>query len=254
MFGFMKQPAYKPIETGPAADAKYRRMRWQVFIGAFIGYAGFYLVRKNLSMAIPSMEPLGFHKAELGLVLGLNAAGYAFSKFLMGSVSDRSNARVFLPLGLVLSAITMCFMIVPIKYIGAEHKALAIVVMGVLNALVGWFNGMGWPPCGRVMTHWFSQNERGTMMSIWNCAHNVGGGLVGPMATYGVRPPSGHATVLWPAVRRGMAQRLPEELLREAGGDAVDEGHLLQVRPEQQVPLVHRALQCVRLHGTLRVP
>ncbi|MBR4823106.1 MAG: MFS transporter, partial [Bacteroidales bacterium] len=47
------------------------------------------------------------------------------------------------------------------------------------------FNGMGWPPCGRVMTHWFSVSERGTKMSIWNCAHNVGGALVGPMATYG---------------------------------------------------------------------
>ena len=35
------------------------------------------------------------------------------------------------------------------------------------------------------MTHWFSVSERGTMMSIWNCAHNVGGALVGPMATYG---------------------------------------------------------------------
>jgi OPA family glycerol-3-phosphate transporter-like MFS transporter len=35
------------------------------------------------------------------------------------------------------------------------------------------------------MTHWFSQSERGTMMSIWNCAHNVGGALVGPMAVYG---------------------------------------------------------------------
>ena len=35
------------------------------------------------------------------------------------------------------------------------------------------------------MTHWFSQNERGTKMSIWNCAHNVGGALVGPMAVYG---------------------------------------------------------------------
>ncbi len=55
----------------------------------------------------------------------------------------------------------------------------------MLNFLVGWFNGMGWPPCGRIMTHWFSQTERGTMMSIWNCAHNVGGSLVGPMAVYG---------------------------------------------------------------------
>ena len=185
MLKFLQQPAHKPAETGPEADAKYKKLRLQVFLGAFIGYAGFYLVRKNLSMAIPAMAPLGFDKTELGFVLGLNAAAYALSKFLMGSVSDRSNARVFLPLGLVLTAISMCFMIVPIQFIGAEHKTLAILVMGILNALVGWFNGMGWPPCGRVMTHWFSVSERGTMMSIWNCAHNVGGALVGPMATYG---------------------------------------------------------------------
>ncbi|MBP5397372.1 MAG: MFS transporter [Bacteroidales bacterium] len=185
MLSFLKQPPYLLEDTSPEADARYHRLRWQVFIGAFIGYAGFYLVRKNFSMAIPALAPLGFEKTELGIVLSMNAVAYALSKFLMGSVSDRSNARAFLPLGLILTAISMCFMIVPIQWIGVERKALAIVVMAALNFLVGWFNGMGWPPCGRVMTHWFSVSERGTMMSIWNCAHNVGGALVGPMATYG---------------------------------------------------------------------
>ena len=74
MLKFLQQPPYKHPEVGPEADAKYKRLRLQVFIGAFIGYAGFYLVRKNLSMAIPAMAPLGFHKTELGFVLGLNAA------------------------------------------------------------------------------------------------------------------------------------------------------------------------------------
>ncbi len=32
------------------------------------------------------------------------------------------------------------------------------------------------------MVHWFSTKERGTKMSIWNVAHNVGGGLIGPVA------------------------------------------------------------------------
>ncbi len=163
----------------------YPLLRWQVFLGAFIGYAGFYIVRKNFSMAIPMLEPFGFEKGELGIVLSMNAVAYGFSKFIMASISDRSNARHFLPLGLILAALSMMFMIVPIQYIGAEHKEWAIILMAALNFLVGWFNGMGWPPCGRVMTHWFSQKERGTWMSIWNCAHNVGGALVGPMAVYG---------------------------------------------------------------------
>ena len=182
---FLTPPAFKPEQTGPEADEKYSRLRWQVFLGIFIGYAGFYIVRKNFSMAIPMLAPLGFDKGELSLVLSMNAIAYGFSKFLMASISDRSNAQRFLPLGLVAAALSMLFMIVPVQFLGAEHKVAAITLMAVLNFLVGWFNGMGWPPCGRVMTHWFSIKERGTWMSFWNCAHNVGGALVGPMAVYG---------------------------------------------------------------------
>ena len=185
MASFLAPPAARPAQTGPEADAKYKKLRWQVFIGIFIGYAGFYLVRKNFSMAIPMLAPFGFEKGELGIVLSMNAIAYGFSKFVMASISDRSNAQRFLPLGLVCTAISMLFMIVPVQWLGAEHKGAAIALMAVLNFLVGWFNGMGWPPCGRVMTHWFSIKERGTWMSFWNCAHNVGGALVGPMAVYG---------------------------------------------------------------------
>ena len=164
--GFLTPPAFLPEETGPAADARYKRMRAQVFLGIFIGYAGFYLVRKNFSMAIPMLAPLGFGKGELGIVLSMNAIAYGISKFVMASVSDRSNARRFLPLGLILAALSMAFMVVPIHWIGADHKGLAIALMAAVNFLVGWFNGMGWPPCGRVMTHWFSIKERGTWMSV----------------------------------------------------------------------------------------
>ena len=185
MLKFLAPPAFKDEMPSDKIDANYKRMRLQVFLGIFIGYAGFYIVRKNFSLALPFLAEFGFDAGELGIVLSMNAVAYALSKFLMGSVSDRSNARVFLPLGLVLASLSMMFMIVPITVLGPEHKTAAIVLMTVLNFLVGWFNGMGWPPCGRVMTHWFSQNERGTKMSIWNCAHNVGGSLVGPMAAYG---------------------------------------------------------------------
>ena len=45
---------------------------------------------------------------------------------------------------------------------------------------------MGWPPSGRVLVHWFSVSERGSKTSIWNVAHNVGGGLMAPIATWGI--------------------------------------------------------------------
>ena len=185
MTNFLSPPPFKPQMAADKVDKTYSLLRWQVFLGAFIGYAGFYIVRKNFSMAIPMLEPFGFEKGELGIVLSMNAVAYGFSKFIMASISDLSNSRIFLPLGLVLAAVSMMFMIVPVQYLGAEHKEWAIFLMAALNFLVGWFNGMGWPPCGRVMTHWFSQKERGTWMSVWNCAHNVGGALVGPMAVYG---------------------------------------------------------------------
>ncbi len=185
----LSPPPFRPETTGPEADARYRHLRVQVFAGAFIGYAAFYLVRKNFAMAIPMLEQLGIGKSELGIALGMNAVAYALSKFLMGSVSDRSDARKFLPLGLVLSAIAMASMAVPVTWLDILHHPergnVAVGMMAALNFLVGWFGGMGWPPCGRVMTHWFSQNERGTVMAVWNCAHNVGGGLIGPMASYG---------------------------------------------------------------------
>lgn len=185
MKGFLTPPPFKPERPAEEVKGAYSALRWQVFLGIFVGYAGYYIVRKNFSMAIPGLAAFGFEKGELSIALAMNAVAYALSKFLMGSVSDRSNARVFLPMGLILASISMAFMAVPLHLFGPEHKTAIIVAFSVLNFLVGWFNGMGWPPCGRVMTHWFSVKERGTMMSVWNCAHNVGGALVGPLAVYG---------------------------------------------------------------------
>ena len=81
----------------------------QVFAGIFLGYAAYYLVRNNLALAIPDIlrEYPQHSKAELGLALTGLSIAYGVSKFLMGSVSDRSNPKYFLPLGLLLSCAIM---------------------------------------------------------------------------------------------------------------------------------------------------
>ncbi|AVG15235.1 glycerol-3-phosphate transporter [Chromobacterium sp. TRC.1.1.SA] len=176
---------FKPApHLPPLPDAQqhglYRRLRWQIFLGIFIGYAGYYLVRKNFSLAMPYLVEQGFSRGDLGFAMSGVAIAYGLSKFLMGAVSDRSNPRVFLSAGLVLSAAVFLLMGF------APWATSSVGIMFVLLFLNGWFQGMGWPACGRTMVHWWSQKERGGVVSIWNCAHNVGGGLIGPLFILGM--------------------------------------------------------------------
>ena len=127
---------------------------------------------------MPYLIEQGYSKTDLGLALSGVSIAYGLSKFIMGSVSDRSNARIFMSLGLLCSASTMIMM-------GTVPFATgSVAIMFLLLLANGWFQGMGWPPAGRVMVHWFSTNERGTKMAIWNVAHNIGGGMVGLIAIF----------------------------------------------------------------------
>jgi MFS transporter, OPA family, glycerol-3-phosphate transporter len=102
------------------------------------------------------------------------------SKFLMGSVSDRSNPRWFMPLGLLGS----CAVLLVCGFVKEIYTSLFLMV--ALQTLNGWFNGMGWAPCGKTMVHWWSTKERGRVVATWNVAHNLGGGLVAGIAFYGM--------------------------------------------------------------------
>ena len=182
MLSFL-QPS-SPVTPLPLdqVDPEYRRLRRQVFVGIFIGYAAFYLVRMNFALAMPDIlrDYPQYSKAALGSAMTGLSVAYGLSKFIMGSVSDRSNPRWFLTLGLLLtSAVTFAFGTVPAVY-------GSLTVMVALQTLNGWFSGMGWPPCGKTMVHWFSQRERGVTVAAWNVAHNVGGALVANLALLGV--------------------------------------------------------------------
>lgn len=181
MLNIFKPALHKARLPEDRIDPEYKKLRIQVFIGIFIGYAAYYFVRKNFSFAVKDLQDtLGYSKAELGFAMSAISIAYGLSKFFMGNVSDRSNARYFLAAGLILSSLTMIFM-------GFSSFATSsITIMFILLFINGWVQGMGWPACGRVVVHWYSIKERGTAMSIWNLAHNVGGFLVGPLAILGV--------------------------------------------------------------------
>jgi OPA family glycerol-3-phosphate transporter-like MFS transporter len=141
----------------------------------YIGYAAFYLVRNNLSVVAQDMEgALHYQHSDVGSLLAATALSYGLGKFVMGALSDRSNPRTFMAFGLLLTAL--------LNFVFGSARSFPIHFM--LWAINGFVQGMGWPPCGRSMGHWFSERERGLTFSIWNTAHNVGGGVAGYLAAW----------------------------------------------------------------------
>jgi OPA family glycerol-3-phosphate transporter-like MFS transporter len=146
-------------------------------LSIFLGYATYYIVRKNFSLAKPYLiNEMGLTTGDVGLIATGLSVAYGLSKFMMGNLSDRSNPRFFMGTGLILSGIVNLFF-------GFLPSVWLMTFFWFVN---GWFQGMGWPPCARTLTHWFSDRERGTKFALWNVAHNVGGGIAGPIGSLAI--------------------------------------------------------------------
>ncbi len=173
---FAPVPPAEVMLSDPAEiKAQYKYWQRRILISTIIGYAMFYFVRKNLSVAMPAMaRDLGITKSDLGLFLTLHGLLYGVSKFANGFLGDRANARTFMAAGLLMSAIVNIFF----------GFSSAVITLGLLWMLNGLVQGMGFPPCARLMTHWFSPRELATKFSIWNTSHSIGAGLVVVLCGY----------------------------------------------------------------------
>ena len=161
----------------PKIEERYNKYKWQVFLSIFFGYAFFYITRKNLAFAKPYLiEELGYTNLEVGAIAAGMPIAYGLGKFVMGGVSDKCNPRYFMALGLILSGIVNIIF-------GSFESIIFFTILWTIN---GWVQSMGWPPCGKTMKVWFSNNERGSWMSVWNTAHNIGAMTIPTIVILGV--------------------------------------------------------------------
>jgi OPA family glycerol-3-phosphate transporter-like MFS transporter/OPA family sugar phosphate sensor protein UhpC-like MFS transporter len=176
---FEPAPAAPVLLTeGAAIQESYRAWRWNVLVSSIVGYATFYFVRKNLSTAMPIMEEdLGISKTQLGAFLTLHGVLYGVSKFGNGFFADRCNARAFMVIGLVASAVMNVIF----------GLSSAVTTLGVVWMINGWVQGMGFPPCARLLTHWFPPKQLATKMAIWNSSHSIGAGVIVVLCGYLVK-------------------------------------------------------------------
>jgi len=117
----------------------------------------------------------------VGSILAVTAVTYGLGKLLMGGRVRRLELAHLHGRGPVAHGAVQ----LRLRQRGELRRAPA------LWALNGFIQGMGWPPCGRSLGHWFSVRERGTVFAFWNIAHNVGGGVAGVVAANAARTSAG---------------------------------------------------------------
>lgn len=169
---------FKPAPAAPRRPAAevarlYPRFRWQVFEAAFMAYAMFYVVRNNFAPVSKEIgAALQYDKAMIGDILAGTAIAYGIGKFVMGYFADRSDARKYVAVGMLATAALNFIFAATTNYWG--H-----LLLWTLN---GFVQGMGYGPCTRGLSHWYSARERGTVFGVWNVSHNIGGGIAGYLA------------------------------------------------------------------------
>ncbi|EDL54949.1 MFS transporter [Vibrio mediterranei] len=156
-------------QDSASVDTRYRYWRFHIMLGMYLGYAGFYLTRKTFNYTAPALiADLGLDKGDIGMMGTMFYLMYGLSKFVSGIISDRSNPRYFMGIGLIASGV------VNIVF-GLSSSLFVLASLWILNA---WFQGWGWPSCSKLLTTWYSRTERGFFWSLWNTAHNVGGAMI----------------------------------------------------------------------------
>lgn len=141
---------------------------WQkrILATAWVTYASFYLLRVNMSVAIPGIiNEFGISKIEIGSVLTALFIAYAAGQFINGQFGDNFSAKKLVAIGL------FCSTLINFVFGYTNGVLLAMILLWGLN---GFFQSMGWAPTVKIVASWFPAHKRGRAAGILGSSYQIG--------------------------------------------------------------------------------
>jgi sugar phosphate permease len=144
----MADPQPTPARTRPGEAT----VLWVIWLT----YGSFYFCRQNISAAVPGLKGTGLNDIEVGWILGALKIAYAVGQLVNGQLAERFPARWLLAAGMFGSAaLNVVF--------GLAEGLYFLIFVWACN---GYFQALGWTPCVRVATNWFSAGSRGRAIGV----------------------------------------------------------------------------------------
>ena len=130
----------------------FRSTQWRMLLATMFCYLFYYTGRQTFGFAIPGMQAdLGMSKETLGWVSTAMLWSYALGQVINGNLADRFGGRRMMSLGAILS----CGLNWVVSF-GTGFRSL--IVPWSLN---GYAQAMGWAPGCKLVSNWWSRDERG---------------------------------------------------------------------------------------------
>lgn len=143
----------------------FRRSRLVLTALLFVGYAGYYLGRVTVPVALPLIgEAFGYSNAQLGLILSVYFGVYAASKLVNGFLGDRIGGKAMFFIGLFGSVLMNAVF-------GFGRELFLFVAVWGVNA---YFQTMGWLALMPIMARWYPSRESGRVMGLMSISYQLG--------------------------------------------------------------------------------
>ncbi|WP_321934680.1 MFS transporter [Paraburkholderia sp. J8-2] len=148
------------------------KSRWLVIFFCFLAIAVNYIDRANLAVAAPHiMKDLGIGPAAMGLLLSGFFWTYAVMQLPYGWFVDRAGARIALPFAVGWWSV----------FTAATAVAGGFAAMFGCRLMLGAGEAGAYPSCAKLVSQWFSREERALATSIFDSGSRVGSALSLPL-------------------------------------------------------------------------
>lgn len=144
----------------------FKNVRLLMYLNIYIGYTVYYIGRQGFIFALPWIaKDMNISIAKIGIFISAFTFSYGVGKFLVGMIVDKfKNAGIVMGFGL-LGVGAMNWLA------GSASSYHLLVMISIMNGL---FQSLGWPPCSKVLSNWFKNDERGKYWSFWSTSYAVG--------------------------------------------------------------------------------
>lgn len=139
----------------------FRQQQWRMLLATMFCYLFFYTGRHNFGWAAKGLaSDLGISFTMVGWISSAMLIGYAIGQLINGNLADRFSARKMILIGAILS--------VAANFAISFSRSYNLILF--LWAINGYFQSMAWAPGSRIISNWWSKEERGKAFGYYTMA------------------------------------------------------------------------------------